>query len=161
MCYGEDSKTFERIDLWFDYERGLAAEEVKKDDFRLEDKAKLFVENDEHNGYRYACDGTLTLDKNTLRFVADGDMRVKDIKAEFKVNDMDYDIKDEDLEPIEDDFKDVSFNISNSDTIANQPGSIVDMYDDKHIYRFMLKGRLASTKYTLCVEENFKNQSKK
>ncbi|MBO4554766.1 MAG: 1-acyl-sn-glycerol-3-phosphate acyltransferase [Clostridia bacterium] len=155
---GEDSKTFERIDLWFDYERSLAAEEVKKDDFRLEDKAKLFVENAEHNGYRYACDGTLSLDKNFVRFVADGDVRVSGVESQFKVNDMKYEQKEGEVEPIEDDFKDVSFNISNSDTIANQPGAIVDMYDEKHIYRFMLKDRLASTKYTLCVEENFKNR---
>ena len=155
---GEDDKTFERIDLWFDFQRSLAAEKVKKDGFRLEDKAKLFVENAEHDGYRYACDGTLTLDNNTLRFVADGDMRVTGVESEFKVNDMKYETKEGELEPIEDDLKDISFNIANTDTIANQPGAIVDMYDDKHIYRFMLKDRLASTKYTLCVEENFKNR---
>ncbi len=155
---GDDSKTFDRIDVWFAYQRRLVAEEVKKDDFRLEDKAKLFVENAEHNGYRYACDGTLTLDKTTLHFVADGDVRIGGVESEFHVNDMKYEQKEGAPEPIEDDFKNVSFNIANTDTIANQPGAIVDMYDEKHIYRFMLKDRLASTKYTLCVEENFKNR---
>lgn len=155
---GEDDKTFERIDLWFDYQRTLAAEEVKKDDFRLEDKVRLFVENEEHNGYRYACSGTLTLDKTMLHFVADSNMRETGVTSEFKVNDMKYDEVGGGLEPVEEDFLDVSFNIENSDTIANQPGAIVDMYDEKHIYRFMLKDRLASTKYTLCVEENFKNR---
>jgi len=153
-----ESEAPKRIDLWYDRQRELAGEEVKRDDFRLEDEAKLFVENEEHNGYRYVAEGKISLDKTTLRFVADGNMRVKGVKSEFKVNDMAYEQNGEELERIEDDFLDVSFNISGCDTIANQPGAIIDMYDEKHIYRFMLKDRLASMKYTLCVEQLFKNR---
>ena len=155
---GEDSKSFERIDYWYDFERKLVADEVKKDDFYIEDKVKLFIENETRNGYRFIVEGTLSLDKTYLRFVANSDIRLKDVKPEFRVNNMDYEATRDECERVEDEFKELNFNISKCDTIANQPGTAVDMYDEKHTYRFMFTERFASTKYTLAVEEMFKNR---
>ncbi|MBR4800496.1 MAG: 1-acyl-sn-glycerol-3-phosphate acyltransferase [Clostridia bacterium] len=155
---GEDGKTFDRIDLWYDFERSLVAEEVKKDDFRLEDKVKLFVENEQKNGYRFACEGILSLDKMFLRFVCTDDMRLKNIAYDYEINNMEYEVKGQEREPVEDEFKHVEFNITKCDTIANQPGFAVDMYDEKHTYRFVFDSRKPSTKYTLAVEEMFKNR---
>ena len=152
----EESKTFERIDLWYDFERARVREEVKNEDFRLENKANLFVENEKKDGYRYVAAGTLSLDRTTLRFEADGDTRLKDVKAEFQVNNMAYEKCGDQCEPIEEEFLSLEFGIAKCDTIANQPGSVVDMYDDKHVYRFMLVDKQASMKYTLAVEELFR-----
>ena len=46
--------------------------------------------------------------------------------------------------------------MSRCDTVANLPGSAVDMYDDKHVYRFMFDKVMAATKYALCIEEAYK-----
>ncbi len=156
---GDDSVAPARIDMWYDLERSLVAEEVKSDDFHLEDKVKLFVENEKRNGYRFACEGVLTLDKTTLSFVCSDDMRLKDVVYDYEVNNMQYEVKGQEKEPVEDDFKYISFNISKCDTIANQPGFAVDLYDEKHTYRFVFADRQASTKYTLAVEELFKNST--
>ena len=156
---GEESKSFERIDFWYDFERSLVAEEVKKDDFRLEDRVKLFVENETRNGYRYICDGTISLDHEWVEFKADGDMRVKNVQPEFKVNNLGYEAQGDEKEPIEEEFKSLKFNISKSDTIATQPGTLLDFYDENHTYRFMMTERFAATKYMLAVEEMFKNRA--
>ena len=59
-------------------------------------------------------------------------------------------------EKVEDEFKHVEFVVSRCDTVANLPGSAVDMYDDKHVYRFMFDKVMAATKYALCIEEAYK-----
>ena len=159
IAVGEDSHAFDRIDKWYDFERSLVAEQVKDENFRLEDKVKLFVENEMRNGYRYICDGTISLDHEQVEFKADGDMRLKNVQPEFKVNNLDYEAQSDEMEPIEDEFKSLKFNISKSDTIATQPGTLLDFYDENHTYRFMMVNRLAATKYMLAVEEMFKNRT--
>lgn len=156
---GEDSETFERIDLWYDYERGLVREQVRDEDFRLEDSAKLFVENQERNGYRFVADGKVSLDKIRFTFDASSDTRLKNVLPEFKVNNLDYAEDDNETEPVEPEFMHLEFNITNCDTIATQPGTLIDFYDENHTYRFMLINRLAATKYMLAVESMFENRT--
>ena len=93
-----------------------------------------------------------------LTFVSESEMRLKNVKPEFRVNNLEYETKDGEREPVEEEFMRLSFNLAKSDTIANQPGFVVDMYDEKHTYRFVFSERKASTKYTLAVEERFKNR---
>jgi hypothetical protein len=38
-------------------------------------------------------------------------------------------------------------------TVANIPGTSVDIYDEKHTSRFIFSKELAASKYTLAVEE--------
>ena len=40
------------------------------------------------------------------------------------------------------------------------PGMSIDMYDDKHVYRFMFAERMPSTKYVLYIEQMFKSDKK-
>ena len=156
----QDSKTFERIDLWFDWQRELVKSEVSAADFSLQDNVKLFVENETKNGYRYIADGTLTLKDDELKFSASSDTRLKSVKAEFKVNDLACEETGGEKEPVEEEFLSLAFNVAKSDTIAYQPGTLIDMYDENHTYRFMFTDRFAATKYALAVEERFKIHEK-
>lgn len=152
----------ERIDLWCAEQRKLVAKEILNEDFRLSDAVNLFVENAKSNGYRFVAGGKLTLDKNTLRFETDWESRPIGVKAKFGVNAMDCDFRnDGNTEKVEDEFKLLEFPVKNFDTIANLPGTSLDVYDAKHVYRFMFSHSTASTKYVLAVEEMYKsNQAK-
>ncbi len=160
VALSENSKTFERIDLWFDWQRSLVKEQVKAADFCLQDKVKLFVENETKNGYRYIADGTLTLKNGELIFVSSSDTRLKNVKAEFKVNNLACEETGGEREPVEEEFLNLAFNVAKSDTIAYQPGTLIDMYDENHTYRFMFEDRFAATKYALAVEELYKIHEK-
>lgn len=152
-----DSVCPERIDLWYDEQRSKACEEVQKDDFRLSNTVNLFVENESNNGYRFVANGVLTLDKNKLCFDTDWQQRPVGVKSKYGVNNMSLDFDTESgIEPVENEFKHVEFAVSRCDTVANLPGSAVDMYDDKHVYRFMFDKVMAATKYALCIEEAYK-----
>ena len=82
------------------------------------------------------------------------------MKSKYGVNSMTYDVDDEQgTEPVEDEFKDIVFPINRTDTVANLPGTALDMYDDKHVYRFMFSERKSSTKYVLAIEEMYKQKN--
>ena len=156
-----DSVCPERIDLWYDMQRELVAKEVENDDFRLSNTVNLFVENEANNGYRFVANGVLSLDKDKLCFDTDWLERPVGVKSKFEVNNMTLDFDDAlGTEPVEDEFKHIEFAVSRCDTVANLPGTAVDMYDDKHVYRFMFDKVLAATKYALCVEEAYKKSKK-
>lgn len=156
-----DSVCPDRIDLWYDMQRELVAKEVGNDDFRLSNTVNLFVENEANNGYRFVANGVLSLDKDKLCFDTDWLERPVGVKSKFKVNNMTLDFDDAlGTEPVEDEFKHVEFAVSRCDTVANLPGTAVDMYDDKHVYRFMFDKVLAATKYALCIEEAYKKSKK-
>lgn len=155
-----DSVSLKRIDLWYAVQKGLVAQEVKSDDFCISDKVNLFVENEKNNGYRFVASGVMTLDKQNLSFHTDWQTRPKGVKSKYGVNSMTYDVDDEQgTEPVEDEFKDIVFPINRTDTVANLPGTALDMYDDKHVYRFMFSERKSSTKYVLAIEEMYKQKN--
>lgn len=156
-----DSVCPERIDLWYDMQRELVAKEVENGDFRLSNTVNLFVENEANNGYRFVANGVLTLDKDKLCFDTDWLERPVGVKSKYGVNNMTLDFDDAlGTEPVEDEFKHIEFAVSRCDTVANLPGTAVDMYDDKHVYRFMFDKVLAATKYALCIEEAYKKSKK-
>ena len=102
----------------------------------------------------------MTLDKQNLSFHTDWQTRPKGVKSKYGVNSMTYDVDDEQgTEPVEDEFKDIVFPINRTDTVANLPGTALDMYDDKHVYRFMFSERKSSTKYVLAIEEMYKQKN--
>lgn len=147
----------ERIDLWYDEQRALVAKEVQNGDFKLSNTVNLFVENELNNGYRFVANGVLTLDKDKLCFDTDWQERPVGVKSKYGVNNMSLDFDTANgTEKVEDEFKHVEFVVSRCDTVANLPGSAVDMYDDKHVYRFMFDKVMAATKYALCIEEAYK-----
>ncbi len=156
-----DSVCPDRIDLWYDIQRELVAKEVGNDDFRISNTVNLFVENEANNGYRFVANGVLTLDKDKLCFDTDWVERPVGVKSKYGVNNMTLDFDDAlGTESVEDEFKHVEFAVSRCDTVANLPGTAVDMYDDKHVYRFMFDKVLAATKYALCIEEAYKKSKK-
>ncbi len=154
-----DSVGFERIDLWYAEQKKLVAKEVEKDDFSISDKVNLFVENEKNNGYRFVAEGVMTLDRQSLRFHTDWQTRPKGVKSKYGVNSMSYAVDSEQgTEPVEAEFKDIEFAVKRTDTVANLPGTALDMYDDKHVYRFMFAERKSSTKYVIAIEEMYKQQ---
>lgn len=149
-----DSVCPERIDLWYENERAEVAEEIKNPDFRLASPVSLFLENETKNGYRFVAAGVLSIDRTEIEFKSTLETRPVNISSEYKIGDMNYDLNAEgEREPVEDEFKRLVFPVKHFVTIANIPGSSLDIYDEKHTYRMMFSAELASTKYALAVEE--------
>lgn len=156
-----DSVCPERIDLWYDEERAEVAKEVENPDFVIEKPVNLFLENENKNGYRFVTKGILSLDKEKIEFSSNIDERPKNVASEYKIGDMKYDFDaGGETEPVEEEFKHISFPTKNFVTIANLPGSSLDLYDGKHTYRMMFSEDLASTKYALAIEEMAKQREK-
>lgn len=149
-----DSVAPERIDLWFDLEKEVVASEVARDDFALEYPVHLFIENDEGNGYRFVTSGNLFLDKNQVSFKSTMTERPVKVDSIYKVGDMElvFD-NDSPKEPVEEEFLSITMPTKNYVTIANIPGTSVDIYDDKHTYRFIFAKDLAASKYAMAIEE--------
>ncbi len=152
-----ESVSPERVDLWFDEQRKVVAEQIAKDDFLLESMVHLFVENDVKNGYRYVCCGRLTLNRDMLVFDSNQQERPKKVISKYGVNAMEFEFfYDEGTEAVEKELCHLEFPLANTDTIANMPGTSIDMYDANHVYRFMFEKGVSSTKFVLAIEELFK-----
>ncbi len=157
-----DSVCPERIDIWYEQERAEVAKEVENPDFELIKPVSLFLENGNKNGYRFVTQGNLLLNKEKIEFSSTLETRPKNVASEYKIGDMKYDLDgDGEREDVEEEFKLISFPVKNYVTIANLPGSSLDLYDGKHTYRMMFSGDLASTKYALAIEEMAKQREKK
>lgn len=150
----ENSVCKERIDEWCEDQRECVREEVQNPDFAISNEVDLFVENEKSNGYRYVARGVLSLDRNKVVFDTAMNKRLCGVKSKFGVNSMDCDFEgNAKTEDVEEEFKHIEFLVKNFDTIAYMPGTSVDFYDDKHVYRFMFTKQIASTKYALAIEE--------
>ena len=149
-----DSVCPERIDTWFDLEREVVAEEVKAEDFALDYPVHLFIENEAGDGYRFVTSGDLHLDKEVVSFKSNMTDRPVKVDTVYKIGDMEL-IFDENSprEAVEEEFLEISRPTKNYVTVANIPGTSVDIYDEKHTYRFIFSKELAASKYTLAVEE--------
>ena len=149
----EGGISFDRVDLWYNWQREEVAKEVEKDDFRLQHPVWLFVENPKKNGYKYVSSGVISLDKSTLSYTATESERQSRVKAVYKVGDVGLKVmKKSKTEPVEDEFKSVSQLVKGYSTIATLPGISLDLYDEKHTYRFVFSEETASTKYALAIE---------
>lgn len=152
-----ESIAFERIDIWFSKQRENVAELVKREDFVLEESVNLLVENVKNNGYRFIANGTLRLDRHKLSFDTNWQNRPIGVKAKYGVNSMTCDFSDDKgTEPVEEEFRHVEFAVDRCETVANIPGTAIDMYDQNHVYRFMFDKVQAATKYVLAIEEAYK-----
>lgn len=161
LVAGYDSVTFDRIDSWYAMQKKYVAQEVENPDFRISDEVNLFVENEKNNGYRFVAKGVLTLDKEGLFFDTDWLERPSKVKARYGVNNMTYEVdKRCGFEPVEEEFKHIKFAINRTNTVANLPGTAIDMYDESHVYRFMFCNRKSSTKYVIAIEQMYKNCAK-
>lgn len=127
-----DLKGFERIDLWYNWERDVVAKEVEDKNFTMSDNVTLLMENDESNGYKTVSKGVITLTYDSISYKANEDGE----------------------------FSSVVFPLKEMDTICFRPGKLVEFYDEKHVYKFEFIDRLAATKYCLAVEEMYKKREK-
>ncbi len=149
-----DSVCPERIDLWYDLERELVTQEVKADDFCLDYPVHLFIENDEGNGYRFVTSGNLHLDKEVVSFKSSLTERPVNVDTEYKIGDMELNFdQTASTEKVEEEFMEITMPVKNYVTIANLPGTSVDIYDDKHTYRMIFARELAASKVALSIEE--------
>lgn len=130
--YGElipdaQSKAFDRIDLWYDWQRKCVDEEIRKPDFYICKDVEVLVE--ENRKYRPAGEGELYIDKEVIGFRGTVDGKPFNPSIPLKT-----------LHTI---------------TTKNEEG--IDMVlPDEGTFRFLFKDRKGSTKYGLIVEQSFR-----
>ncbi len=130
--YGEllpqgDSVTFDRLDLWVDYERDSVAEEIKKDDFSLTKEVALYLRNDEKNEYEEKGKGSLTVDKDKITFVGTEEGKEKTLE----------------------------YSLTEVATIVTKNSEGIDLIIGGKPYRFLFTEHKWSYKYELIVEQLF------
>lgn len=157
--FAQGSVCPERVDLWYDMERTCVREKVAKDDFMLTHEVALFIEKPEVYNYRFITQGVATLDKEKIVFKSTMSERPKKIITEYGVGkfEVDFDMR-EGVEPVEDEFKELTFNIRNNESCAFNPGHSLELYDLNHSYRIMFTKEKASTEYALAIEELYKQR---
>ncbi len=146
-----ESKSLTRIDIWFDKQKELVKAEVEKEGFFLEETVDLFCENEERNGYKYIARGRLRLEGGKLVFRADKSLFSGEEETLYTVNKKQYRASAS-AACDEEEYQGLSFRLCNGEGIANIPGDSVDMYDEKHVYRFVFTHHKASTKYVLAAQ---------
>ena len=129
--YGRDGilhaikgKTFDYISDWYDFERQDLKEQVKDENFRLDGKVALYVNNEKLNKFVKDGEGTLSVSKDGINYV-----------GETGEN------------------KSLEFKIENRGTIAFKMGENLEVSEDGNIYRFAFTEGLFSTKFVLAIEE--------
>lgn len=130
--YGEliptaGSKAFDRIDLWYDYERVSAREELKKDDFYIEKEVFVDVENLEKAVFERRGEGRLHLTRDEIGFVGTIDGKETELTQ----------------------------SLAGMNNIVTKTAEGVDLTFDDIIYRFLFAEKKWSSKFGLLVEENF------
>ena len=100
-------------------------------------------------------------DKETLTFVSNLDSRPTKMVSEYGVGKFEFKLDmDGEVEPVEEEFKKVCFNIRNNESCAFNPGKSLELYDLNHSYRLVFTKEDASTQYALAIEELYKQRQK-
>lgn len=122
----EGSKTFERLDLWYGWERECVKAELieKGDAFELSDEAELLKFDADKNEWLKTDDGRFWLNRENVGF--DGEK------------------------------EHVSMSLKELHTITTKNEEGIDLVFGDEIWRFLFKAHKHSTKYGLAVEENYK-----
>lgn len=122
----EGSRTFERLDLWYGWERECVRKELTEqgDAFRMSDEAELIRFDKKENKWLKTDEGEFWLTPENVGF--DGEI------------------------------EHISMPIKEQHTITTKNEEGIDLVLGDEIWRFMFKAHKHSTKYGLAVEENFK-----
>ena len=136
--YGElipidESKFFDRVDLWYDYEKESVAEEMAKEDFAFEKEVELLVTDPEAAEFVKRGEGTLKIADGKITYVGTKDDETVELTQDMK----------------------------NMNTIVTKNDEGVDLTFDENIYRFLFKEKKWSVKFCLFVEEYFDKHGKK
>jgi len=123
----ENSKTFDRIDLWYSYERDSVTEELQKEDFRIEKEVAVLVENQDTAEFDERGEGVLYMVRGEMGFIGKIDGEEKTLVQ----------------------------NLKGMNSVVTKTAEGVDLTFDGVIYRFMFKEHKWSAKYGLLVEQNF------
>lgn len=157
LVASEGSVSPQRIDLWYAMQRENIRKLVEREDFCLCESVSLLVENDSKNGYKFVAKGKLQLDLSKIVFDCTQKERPIGVNEKYGVRDMNFSYNEKlGFESVEEEFLHVEFPANRCDTVAYLPGIALDLYDDKHVYRFLFDGVPASTKYALAIEEVYK-----
>ena len=126
-----DSKTFERIDLWYDWQRKCVDEEIRKDDFYIE-KPVVFY-NEVNNAYEKSGEGVLYINKEYIGYKGTKYGEETEIKSLLKR--------------------------MHTITTKNEEG--IDLAFPDGIYRFLFENDKCASKYGIIVEQMFKMTQEK
>ncbi len=130
--YGEllpqgDSRTFDRLDLWVDFERESVLEEIKKEDFSLSEPVTAYIRDDEKNTYVEKGKGSLTIGKEDI--VYEGTVEEKQAT--------------------------LTYSLAEVATVVTKNDEGIDLIIDGIPYRFLFDEHKWSYKYELIVEQLF------
>lgn len=124
-----DSVTFDRIDLWYDFERESARKELEAEDFYVSHPA-VWAECDADNNYVDAGEGEFFMDRDRIGFKGKR-----------------YDSGEEVV---------IEVPLFNQFTIVHKNYEAIDLTIDRKINRFYFKEVKYSAKINILVEENFR-----
>lgn len=127
-----NSKVFNRVDLWFDYQEESVKKEVNES-FEMTDKVLVLMPNDETSLFEYVGEGQLKLNYEGLYF--DGEINKKPVS--------------------------IFFDSKSMPTLAYVIGRCIDTFDGQFSYRFEFVDRLPSVKYVLAIEEIYRQKHSK
>lgn len=130
--YGElkavgDSVTFDRVDLWYAYERDSVTEELKNPDFEFVKDVTLFFDDGEKGEFVESGEGSLAFKDGSV--IYNGTFNGENVE--------------------------LSQNMDGMSTIVTKNKEGVDLTFDEKIYRFLFKEHKWSTKFGLFVEQNY------
>ncbi len=130
--YGElkavgDSKTFDRVDLWYAYERDAVTEELKQPDFEFKKEVTLLYDDGETGKFIESGEGDLSFKNGSV--IYNGTFNGETVE--------------------------LSQNMDAMNAIVTKTKEGVDLTFDEKIYRFMFKEHKWSTKFGLFVEQNY------
>lgn len=123
----EGSVAFDRVDLWYDFERRSVTEELKKEDFCICKEAELLIEDREKAEFSRHGEGKLFIKDGYIGYEG-----TRDGEALTFVQDL-----------------------KRTNTLVTKNSEGVDLIYDETIYRFLFKEHKWSSKYNLIVEQNF------
>ena len=131
--YGElipvgDSKTFARLDLWYDYQRQSCREELLQDNFYIETPCKCFFNDVKANEYKEVGEGIAYIDKEKIGYKGTYEGKPYEFSTPLKI-----------LHTI---------------TTKNEEG--IDLTNDQGILRLDFIQNKYSTKFGLLVEEYYR-----
>lgn len=130
--YGElvpqgDSKSFDRIDLWYDYEKESARKEMEEPDFNMTREVTLRYNGVDSGEFVDKGEGVFFMNDKEIGYKGTFDGKEISVAQELKT----------------------------LNTIVTKNYEAVDLTFEDGIYRFVFKDHKWSVKYCLAVEENF------
>ena len=122
-----DSFTFDRVDLWYDYCRKSCLEEVSKENFYISKKADFWMQNLQTHIFEYKGSGEFYMDKEHIGYTGTLDGNPFEYRQPLK----------------------------QLPTLITKNKEGIDLVENDVIYRFLFAEKKWSTKYGLLCEELF------